>query len=136
MPNINSIVHVGCVDKLKGSDPYLYLCKEDKGYRWYRPAKDGAEIATHIKGSTPEEAIRKALESWDEDHFRLLHCGVRYNVDPRDEHGINALFQEMVQSYDSGTILGDYFDADCGHRCYVDFASDEALALWKKLKGA
>lgn len=129
------LVHVGCVDPRAGFNPYLFLREENENYRWYRQSLNGEELPTPVEGRTPEEAIRKASRFWEAEHFHSLHCGIRYNMEPRDEHGINALFYEMAQSYDSGTILGDYWDDRCGHRCYVDFASQEALALWKNLKG-
>ena len=63
-----------------------------------------------------------------------MHCGFRYTLPERDEHGLNALFNQMVASYSSSN--GVYFEQELGHPCIVQNASIQARLLWKKLKQA
>ncbi len=111
---------------------YLLLRKESPdSYRWWNETET-SEIDTGVTGKTIEEAIRRASSHWKNQAFRTVICGFRYTLPERDEHGINALFHQMVASY--GTPTGAYQDEELGHTCHVQFASDEALRIWKKLK--
>jgi len=113
---------------------YLFLKKNDSsGFQWFKttPTFDQEE-ATSCVAETPSLAIQAANKLWKEDFFRLLHCGFRYSLPERDEVGCNAFYWEMAKSYAS--FNGQYFDDDVGHLCYVDFASQEALAIWRKLQ--
>lgn len=83
-------------------------------------------------GETPAKAISAAYKIWEKEYFRLLHCGFRYSLPTRDETGCNAFFWEMAKSYDSPN--GSYFDERLGHPCYVDFASEEALSIWRNVR--
>ena len=78
------------------------------------------------------EAIYAAEKKWKADFFALLHCGFRYTLPIRDETGTNAHFHQMAKSYSSSN--GRYFDEEVGHMCFVDFASDEALEFWRKIR--
>ncbi len=114
--------------------PNQYLClnrDSESCFQWYSFEK--AE-ATGIKGSSITEAIRAGHKHWQKCYFRLLHCGFRYTLPERDEVGSNALFWQMALSYNSAN--GRYFDDEVGHLCYVDFASQEALKLWKTLRSS
>ena len=91
---------------------------------------DGNEAG--CSGTSLEEAIAAAKRHFANDFFSLLHCGFRYTLPIRDETGINANFRQMVLSYSSPN--GRYFDDEVGHLCFVDFASQEALNLWKKIR--
>lgn len=55
---------------------------------------------------------------------------MRYSLPVRDEVGTNAFFWQMAKSYASSN--GHYFDEEAGHMCYVDFASEEALEIWRR----
>jgi hypothetical protein len=46
--------------------------------------------------------------------------------------GCKAFFWEMAKSYAS--YNGRYLDEELGHLCYVDFASQEALSIWRKIR--
>jgi hypothetical protein len=128
---LKNLIHVG-----KISNPHeemLFLRKIDElTYRWFAFLPTFHEEKTLCEGITIVEAIKKARRFWQEDFFRLFHCGFRYYLPARDFVGTNALFFQMVASYSSAN--GHYFDEEVGHFCYVDFASQEALDLMRKLK--
>ncbi len=86
---------------------------------------------TPIVGGNSEEAILLARKQWGEDNFRTLNCGFRYTLPERDEHGVNALYSQMVSSYAS--MNGIYFDPDLSCNCFVQSASNEARSLMKQL---
>jgi len=102
-------------------------------FQWFKmnslldKAEDTPVIAPSIA-----EAIQQGYKTWKEEHFRLVHCGFRYLLPERDEVGTNALFWQMALSYN--TSNGQYFDKEVGHTCYVDFASQEALEIWRKIR--
>lgn len=101
---------------------YLFLRKQgDNHFVWYE------EEETGIVGSTISEAIQNARRNWSAYSFRTVNCGFRYTLPERDEHGCNALFCQMAESYRSSN--GVYFDEELGHNCFVSFASQEALSL-------
>jgi hypothetical protein len=70
------------------------------------------EVPLDICTSRIEEAIRLAAQRFANEEFRSLECGIRFSQSERDEDGINE---------------------GCGHVCRAGHASDEALALWRKL---
>lgn len=113
---------------------YLYLRKnENKDFIWHQEQENSLkEIETPVFASTIEEAIRLASRHWKNYSLKPLHCGFRYTLPERDEHGINAFFHQMVASYSS--INGIYYDEELGNNCFVQNASEEAFSLWKKLK--
>lgn len=78
------------------------------------------------------DAVEQARGRWKNDFFALLHCGFRYTLPTRDETGTNAHFRQMAQSYSAPN--GHYFDEEVGHMCFVDFASQEALEVWRKIR--
>lgn len=118
------LIHVG----FKNGTEKLFLRFNGDHYFW--ETQDGT--LTSITAPTIEEAMRLAHREWDADHFRSLICGFKYDAVERDEHGINALFHEMIASYSTAT--GVYFDESEGHLCKVDRASRQALDLWKELE--
>ena len=114
---------------------YLFLRELETGQlAWFIENGEGHEKDTGIHGRTVSTAIRAAYMEWADQAFRPLHCGFRYDAEQRDEHGTNALFCEMIESYSMNNLEGEFFDGYCGHRCYVDAASEEALELWRRLK--
>lgn len=115
-----NILHAGRIQ-----NSYLLL---DDTFVWRH--MDGKEAG--CSGSSLEEAILLAKRQWANDFFALLHCGFRYTLPVRDETGVNANFRQMVLSY--SVANGRYFDEEVGHLCFVDFASQEALNLWKKIR--
>ena len=120
----SKLIHVG---KIRGSD-YLFLHEElPNQFVWFD--KDGK---TDICADSIEEAIKQAHRKWKAHGFETLKCGFKYTLPERDEHGINAYFCDMVESFNS--LQGAYFDPDFGHMCEVKNPSLEALQLWKKLK--
>lgn len=113
---------------------YLFLNKiETTTFQWFEVSHaTNQQKPTSITSNSPAEAIRAAYKKWDHSFFRLLHCGFCYTLPERDEVGCNAFFWQMAKSYANSN--GRYFDEERGHLCYVDFASQEALALWRKLR--
>lgn len=129
----SKLVHVAKFQAQNGELAYLFLRKIDKNtFAWFQQSKDGKEDDMSVVAPSIEEAIRLANKKWAENAFRSLGCGFRYTLPERDEHGINALFHQMASSYNSSN--GTYFDEELGNNCFVNFASQEALALWRKLK--
>ena len=118
------IIHAG----VKDSKQYLLLKKlSENHFQWFEWEK-----ATEVQSDCLPKALSSAHKVWKPENFRLLHCGFRYLLPERDQVGSNALFWQMALSYNSPN--GRYFDEEAGHLCYVDFASQEALALWKQLR--
>lgn len=126
----NRIIHVGVLKK--GNKKHYFFLKEMSSmlYKWEdeeSPYKD-----LQIYGQTIEEAISEAKKFFKDQEFYFLNCGFRYTLPERDEHGINALFFQMKDSYNASN--GVYFDEILGNNCYVQFASLEALNLLRKLQ--
>lgn len=128
----SQLIHIATAILPKRGKSLLLLRKEgDRDYTWFI---DGAvEERSDVKGMTVEEAMRAAYCRFRLNSFKTVACGFRYTLPERDEHGMNALFHQMKASYSS--INGVYYDEELGHNCFVQNASDEAIALWKKLKG-
>ncbi len=120
--------HVGTINPRQ----YLFLKKINPSlFQWFKTTSTfDQEEETPCSGKSPAEAIEAAHAKWDS--FRTLNCGFRYSLPERDEVGCNAFFWEMAKSYAS--FNGPYFDEELGHKCYVDFASQEALSIWRKLR--
>jgi hypothetical protein len=112
---------------------YLFLKKNEEVFCWFH-VNDHFEWKekTPVHGPTIAQAIAEGYKVWERDSFRLVQCGFRYTLPERDEVGSNALFQQMVLSYTS--FNGRYFDEEVGHICLVDFASQEALEIWRKIR--
>ncbi|MCH9627073.1 MAG: hypothetical protein S4CHLAM2_07070 [Chlamydiales bacterium] len=124
-----TLYHVGSIYPKQ----YLFLNKLNSSeFQWVKALPLSQEEPTPCKGSTAAKAIQSAYKLWGDHDFRLLHCGFRYTLPERDEVGCNAFFWQMAQSYASAS--GRYFDEETGHLCYVDFASQEALELWRKIR--
>lgn len=131
MEKLKNLIHIGCIFK-KGGNRYLFLRKLDPHtFSWFE-FENGEEVETPIRGIHIEEALQLANKHWKNEYFRTLICGFRYTLPERDEHGINALFHQMVASYSS--LNGVYFDEEIGCNCFVQNASEEAKNLWKQLK--
>ena len=114
-------IHVGKIS----TNQKLFLRSINDKYIWHE-----SDIATDIAGNSIEEAIFHANRTWT--GFMPLKCGFLYTLPERDEHGINALFYEMCLSYSAPD--GRFFDPRRGCFCKVDFASDEALKLYRELR--
>lgn len=123
------LIHVASIIQRAQGLCYLFLRKkEDYHYCWYMQSNHSDfEDETTVTASTIEEALRLAKRTWKENFFRTLNCGFRYTLPERDEHGMNALYYQMVASYNS--MNGVYFDDELGHNCYVQNASIEARNL-------
>lgn len=127
------LIHLGQYLLPKEGKRLLLLRQKDPSfYAWYEEQPNGEEKETEAGGSNIEEALRQAHKLFKPYSFRTIICGFRYSLPERDEHGINALFHQMVASYSSFDNI--YFDQDVGHNCYVQNASHEALDLWHRLK--
>lgn len=127
------VIHAARILAQGGEVRYLLLRQcGDQQFSWFEFHGGETESATPVTGQTIEEAIRLARPFWRQQSFRMVNCGFRYTLPERDEHGLNALFHQMAASYSA--FNGVYFDADLGNNCFVNFASDEARALWKTLK--
>jgi hypothetical protein len=126
---LERLIHVGKKLGKRGSYTYLFLRQvEPHIFTWFEVEKDFKENATHITSPSIEEAMRLAQRDWASDYFRTIICGFRYTLPERDEHGLNALFFQMVASYSSSN--GIYFDEELGCNCIVHQASQEARNLW------
>ncbi len=120
------LIHLAQI-KPKGQVQYLLLKQVSlERFVWF--ANDSEQP---VEGGSIGTAIRLARKHWRNDFFRTVICGFRYTLPERDEHGINALYYQMVASYRSAN--GVYYDDEAGHNCIVNFASQEALSLWKQL---
>ncbi|MCE5317924.1 MAG: hypothetical protein LLG04_11290 [Parachlamydia sp.] len=124
---LSNLIHIA-----KMGQRYLFLRKVAPmhfGWFWW----DGdAETAAEVIATNAEEALRLAQRQWRQEDFRPVGCGFRYTLPERDEHGMNALFYQMVASYESPS--GIYFDDELGGNCIVHFASTEARRLMTQLK--
>ena len=123
------ILHIARIQPKNRDIVYLFLCKNgEKGFRWFLKN----QVETPIATQSLEEAITLASKHWKEMHFRTVFCGTLFSLLYRDSVGKNALFWQMVLSYESPN--GQYFDPKMGCKAFVDFASDEALSIWRKGK--
>ncbi len=126
MPTQNKLIHIGRIQKR-----YLFLRQTGKfQYAWFEA--DGKEAG--VEAAHVEEALRLAVRQWKGMGFHFIHCGFRYMLPERDEHGINALFHQMGASYES--MNGVYFEEELGYNCIVQNASDDARRLWSELKAS
>lgn len=126
------LIHIACIYGSGSSKRYLFLRKlKEDAYTWFEEDSNGEENETSISGHNVEEALRLAKAHWKNDSYRTIICGFRYTLPERDEHGINALFCQMVKSYSSPN--GIYNDPEVGHPCIVQNASTEAKDLWARL---
>lgn len=128
LTKLHKLIHVAHITP----QGYIFLRESEPGiYAWYETNSNNEEKNTQISGVTIGEALSRARKKWKQNYFRTLNCGFRYNLPERDEHGINALFHQMVAAYTNSN--GIYFDDDVGHNCFINFASQEALQLMKQL---
>jgi hypothetical protein len=126
------LIHVALIMD-NGSWRPLFLRKiDDQHFAWFAENSDGTEEKTLIDGINTEVAIQKAYPFWKHQYIKMLNCGFKYQLPERDEHGINALFWEMVAGYTSPN--GIYFDQVAGSNFFVNFASQHALKMWKSLE--
>ena len=100
-------------------------------FEWFEGIDGPIEKETGVTASTIEETIRLANRQWKNENFTTLNCGFRYTLPERDEHGINALFCQMIASYSNPT--GVYYDEELGCNCFVQNASIESRNIWKSL---
>lgn len=126
------LIHVARIFAADGTWHYLFLRKNAEGHFAWHEETNGKEAETPVSGQTIEEALRLAPRHWSNQSFCTVICGFRYTLPERDEHGINALFHQMVASYNS--MNGIYYDDELGNNCYVQNASEEALGMWNRLK--
>lgn len=128
----HQLIHVAKYLAPNQGTRYLFLRKiSPHQFAWYS-VNQLEETETNIEASSIEEALRLGHRFWKEAGFRTLKCGFRYTLPERDEHGMNALFHQLVASRSSPN--GVYFDDGFGHSCYVQNSSNEALALLEKLE--
>lgn len=129
------IIHVAQIHTQNQGRQYLLLIqKEPYHYIWFSLDSHKIKHETTVWGATPEDAILAAYKAWEYEQFQTLRCGFRFTLPERDEVGTNALFHQMVSSYDSSS--GIYFDDEVGCNCIVQNASNEARSFWKYLKEA
>jgi hypothetical protein len=120
------LIHVAKIFPAQGKAQYLLLRQiADGKFCWFENDKEHVLIGTSVV-----EALQAARKHWKSHHFQTIHCGFRYTLPERDEHGCNALYYQMAASYNSSN--GIYFDEELGHNCFVNFASHEALSLKKQ----
>lgn len=126
---IYKIIHIAKISDSQKKMAYLLLRqKAPHEFVWY--TEDN--IPSEVKGATIQSAIQNAYKYWKLSNISMVNCGFRYTLPERDEHGNNALYCQMALSYSSP--LGIYYDEELGHNCIVNFASDEAKDLLKRLK--
>lgn len=128
----NNLIHVAFRQGFKSERITLFLRQLSADeFRWFEEI-EGKEEKTSVFSNTKEEAIIEARKTWKLSLFRTLHCGFRYTLPERDEHGMNALFFQMKASLMS--FNGIYFDEEMGHNCFVQNMSIEAKKLLSHLK--
>lgn len=120
--SIDQIVHIA-----KIAAGTLFLKPEGEGFRWFLEEKP-----TPVATETVREAMRQGVRQWRLEGFTPIHCGFLFTHPVRDEVGTPAFFCEMVKSYTS--LAGNFFDEVRGHLCVVHNASEEALALFRRLR--
>lgn len=130
--NPNKLIHIAHIIGADGRKKRLLLRKKSERQFVWCEEHENRERDTDISADNIEDAIRAASYRWKKDYFTTLICGFRYTLPERDEHGINALFHQMVASYDS--MNGIYYDEELGNNCFVQHASLEARQLWQELK--
>lgn len=122
--NNTKLIHIAKIFP-KGGIRFLFLReKTPTEYTWFLENQNKEEVDTNITATTIHEALRLGQKNWKKDYLTLLHCGFRYTLPERDEHGTNALFFQMAASYQSPN--GIYFDQELGFNCIVHQASLEA----------
>lgn len=127
------LIHVAFIEMPKKGKSTLFLRKiSDQQYDWFEEKSDGTEENMEISAENPEEAIALARRKLKDLAFTPLACGYRYTLPERDEHGMNALFWQMLASY--ATTNGVYFDDELGHNCFVQSSPTNSLKLMKQLK--
>jgi hypothetical protein len=126
-----TLIHIARIHQ-EGKWRYLFLRKNEQGHFTWHEEKDNHETETPLSAQTAEEALRLAPRHWRNHAWKTVHCGFRYTLPERDEHGINALFHQMAAS--CGSANGIYYDEELGNNCFVQNASDEAFTLWQQLK--
>lgn len=131
---LGRLIHVAkCFPPYKGWR-FLFLReqKDSEEFRWFIESNPETEEPTQIAASSVEEALRLAHVYWRDQQFRCIRCGYRFTLPERDEIGTNALFHQMVRSYQS--FNGLYVDEELGHPCIVREISQEAHRLWRSLE--
>lgn len=131
---MSKIIHVGKVHlpKRRGSNYAILREISPKDFRWFIEDK-GQEKETGIKGESIPQAIHNAKKRWKDSAFNPMHCGIRFELPERDQHGTKALFYQMIQSQRHNN--GVYFDIKLNQQCIVQNISNEALLLmsrWEK----
>jgi hypothetical protein len=130
---LDHLIHIGKKLDTEGVYHYLFLRRvTPHTFSWFEANADLHENPTSLFSYNIEEAMRLAHREWALHFFRTVNCGFRYTLPERDEHGLNALFYQMIASYSSGS--GIYFDEEIGCNCIVHYASQEAGNLWNILK--
>ncbi len=130
---MQQLIHIGFIYTKDKGKCRIFLRKiEANRYVWFVENGNLEESETNVQAATIEEAIRLGRNQWKDQFFRTLNCGFRYTLPERDEHGMNALFYQMVASY--GSSNGIYFDDELGHNCFVQASSLEARKIWKILQ--
>lgn len=130
--NNQKLIHVGQYHVPGHGKKRLFLREiSPHHFTWFEENGSG-EVVTEVEAPTIEEAMRLAHRTWKNHAFRTLICGFRYTLPERDEHGMNALFFQLVNSQRSPN--GIYFDEELGHNCFVQNASKEAVDLYKQLE--
>ncbi|MBA3815751.1 MAG: hypothetical protein H0X29_04375 [Parachlamydiaceae bacterium] len=133
MKTPNKLIHVAHILGPNGRKKRLLLRKtSEHQFVWHEECIDNNEQETNVTADNIEAAMRRANYHWKNDGFTTLNCGFRYTLPERDEHGINALFHQMVASYSS--MNGTYYDEELGNNCFVQNASIEARHLWQQFK--
>lgn len=131
-PTKPKLIHIARIFLPTQPDPSYLLLKQldQQVFSWFQRI-DAKEIPQPITTPTIGQALLKARQHWKNNFFRTINCGFRYTLPERDEHGMNALYYQMIASYSSSN--GIYFDEEAGYNCFVNFASQEALAIWSQL---
>lgn len=112
---------------------FLYLRRQSPHYYVWMETEDHlTEHETEVCAPSLEEAFLEAQLTWKSQGYRTISCGFCYSLPERDEHGVNALFCQMVVSY--SVFNGICHDAETGGSYFVEHASREALDIWKLLK--
>lgn len=113
----------------KGSSGDYVLREETPGnFQWFLHGK-----AVGVNCSSLKDSLKSGFKSFKNDQFRPLHCGTKFSLPERDEHGEPAIFSELVRSLASSN--GQYYDPLYGQNFivkeYPTLMRDYALSFLK-----
>lgn len=103
------IIHIAKLDR----DKIITLQELTPGlFDWFDQDK-----SLNLSSSSIEEAFKKGRKELKARGFSPIHCGYKFTLPERDEHGKEALYIDMMKSLASPN--GIFFDETMGHNAVV-----------------